>query len=261
MGAGAGVPAVVNPATGTIEQAGGLHWLNGVKLKPALEGAAGLAAVVESSVNAAAFGELTCGSARGVQNAMYLDLGPSISAALVLEGKLFRGFQGYAGGFGHITVNPDGLACDCGNHGCLETIASGANFVRRTKERLFRDRSSSLSSLALPEKGELTPQRIAMEALDGDDFALMMLQRTGRWVGLALADAVNLLNLDLVVLAGPVVVAGEAFLNPVSEEMRKRALPSPANHCRIVTPALGGQAELIGAAMLAREMVAGEGCT
>jgi len=91
----------------------------------------------------------------------------------------------------------------------LETIASGPNIVRRARERLFRDRSSSLSSLAIPGAGELTPERIATEALTGDDFSLMILEQTGKWIGIAVANVINLLNPDMVVL-------GEASWSPAS---------------------------------------------
>ncbi len=252
---GVGVPAVINPETRRVEFLGDFASLGELDLNSLLASAIPLPVVIDSVANAAAYGEFISGAAKGVQNVMFVSLGPDISAGLIQGGVLYRGSLGYAGGFGHMTVHPDGLECACGNVGCLETIASGTNLVRRTKERLFHDRSSSLSSLALPEKGELTPQRIAMEALDGDDFALMMLERTGAWIGLAIANVVNLLNLDMVILAGGVMVAGDLLLHPIVKEVKKRALAVPRDHCRIVLSDLGGQAGLIGAAMLARDTV------
>jgi glucokinase len=254
---GASVPAVLNPATKRIEKAYTLADLQEIDLHWLLSTQLHLPVVLEESANAAAYGEFVCGAAQGLQNVLFVELGSDIRAALILRGSLYRGLLGYAGGFGHITVNPDGLECDCGNIGCLETIASGTNLVRRTKERLFHDRSSSLSSLALPQKGELTAGRIAQEAVDGDDFALMMLDRTGKWVGLALANIINLLNLDMVVLAGEVVAAGDLFLRSVTNEIRQRALETPRAHCRLVVSALGQESGLIGAAMLARDTLSG----
>jgi glucokinase len=178
---------------------------------------------------------------------------------VIFESRIYRGSLGYAGEFGHTTVDPHGLECACGNIGCLETIASGPNIVRRAKERLFRDRSSSLSSLTAPGKGELTPERIAMEAINGDDFSLMVLERTGKWVGIAMANIVNLLNPDMVVLGGRVMVAGELLLRPIVQEVRRRAFGSVADHCRVVVSELGGQAGIIGAAMLARDTLRGMG--
>jgi glucokinase len=250
---GAGVPGVIDPQTHRIEKAPSLPVLEEIDFYPSLSASTQLPVVLENSASAAAYGEFIYGTAKGLQNVMYVDLGPDIAAGLILGGTLYHGVPGYAGGFGHMTVNPDGWECSCGNVGCLETIASGTNLVRRTKDRLFHDRSSSLSSLALPGRGELTPQRIAMEALDGDDFALMMLDRTGKWVGLALANIINLLNLDMVIMAGSVMVAGDLLLRSIIKEVQARALSAPKNHCRIVSSVLSGQAGLIGAAMLARD--------
>lgn len=250
---GVGVPGVVNPQTRRVQRVPDLPILEQMDLSAHLSASAQAPVVLEQNANVAAFGEFLCGAARGLRNVMYVDLGADIGAGIILEGKLYRGSLGMAGGFGHMTVNPDGWECACGNTGCLDTIASGTNLVRRTKDRLFHDRSSSLSSLALPGQGELTPQRIAMEALNGDDFALMMLERTGKWLGLALGNVINLLNLDMAILAGSVMVAGDLLLRSVVKEVQARALEDPRNHCRIVTSLLGGQAGLIGAAMLARE--------
>jgi glucokinase len=217
-----------------------------------------LPVVLEPHVSMAVYCEFTCGAAVGGQNVLLVDLGPDIHAGLILQGRLYRGASGHAGGFGHMTVNPDGLECECGNVGCLETIASGTNFVRRTKERLFKDHSSSLSTLALPHRGDLTPYRIAKEALEGDDFALMMVERTGRWIGLAVANVVNLLNLDTVVLSGDVVVADDLLLRPVTQEVQKRGLAATTSRVRIVASTLGEQASAVGAAMLARDSVQGK---
>ncbi|MCS6804338.1 MAG: ROK family protein [Acidobacteriota bacterium] len=214
--------------------------------------------IVQRHAAMSLYGEFHRGAALSAYNVLLIDLGPDIDAGLILQGRLYPGSSGHAGGFGHMTVNPDGLECECGNIGCLETIASGTNLVRRTKERLFRDHSSSLSSLARPERGELTPYRIAKEALEGDDFALMMIERTGRWIGLAVANVVNLLNLDRVVLAGDMLVADELLLGPVRQEVHKRGLAATTSHVGIVASALGEQAGAIGAALFARDSCAGD---
>lgn len=254
---GVGVPGLVNPATHRVEVAPNLPALAEMDLYDELVRATGLPVVFDNDANVAAYGEYTCGAAQGMRHLIYVTLGTGIGAGFITEGKIYRGALGFAGEFGHTTVDPDGLACVCGNHGCLETIASGPNLVRRTRERLFRDRSSSLSRLASPDKGELTPEKIAAEAVNGDDFALMMIEQTGRWIGIAVANVINLLNLDMVVLGGGVMVAGDLLLNPIIETVRRRAFSVMATHCRIVAALLGGQAGVIGGAMLARDTFAG----
>ncbi len=253
-GVGIGVPGMVNWKTQRVEFAPDLPVIEGLQLSEEVRDRLAVPVVMENAVRLAAYGEYRCGIGRSAPNLVYVHLGTSVGAGLIIEGAIYRGALGFAGQLGHMTVDPDGLECRCGNVGCLETIASGPNLVRRTRERLFRDRSSSLSSLALPGRGELTPERIAMEALDGDDFSLMMLEQTGRWVGVAIANLLNLLNLDMVILSGGVMVAGDVFLKPVVAEAENRARWLPKEGCRIVNSPLGGQAALIGGAMLARDL-------
>lgn len=253
-GAGIGMPGMVNWKSQRVEWAPDLPAIEGFRLSEDMVDRIGVPVVMDHAVRLAAYGEYRCGIGRDASNLVYIHLGTSVGAGLILDGLIYRGALGLAGQLGHMTVDPDGLECRCGNVGCLETIASGPNLVRRTKERLFRDRSSSLSSLALPGRGELTPERIAMEALDGDDFSLMMLEQTGRWVGVAIANLLNLLNLDMVILSGGVMVAGDLFLKPVIAETESRARWIPQERCRIVGSPLGGQATLIGGAMLARDL-------
>ncbi len=130
----------------------------------------------------------------------YVTIGSGIGGALIIDGKLWLGTSGFAGEFGHITIDPEGNECTCGNIGCLETYASAPNIVRRTHERLFRDGTSSLSRLALNR--DFTASDIAREAMNGDDFALLMIERTGRYIGTAVAAVINLLNPERIVLGG-----------------------------------------------------------
>jgi len=250
---GVGVPGLVNARTQRVEAAPNLPSLVKVNVAEAVAERVRCPVLIENDANMAAYGEFVCGAARGRTNVIYIALGTGIGAGLICEGRLYRGALGFAGEFGHTTVDPDGLPCRCGNRGCLETIASGPNIVRRARERLFRDRSSSLSRLAVPGGGELTPERIAAEALNGDDFSLMILEQTGKWIGIAVANVLNLLNLDMVVLGGGVMVAGDLLLNPIIAEVKRRAFTAMVAQCEIVASLLGGQAGVIGSAMLARD--------
>ncbi|MCS6817371.1 MAG: ROK family protein [Blastocatellia bacterium] len=250
---GVGLPGLVNAQTQRVEAAPNLPALVKLNVAEAVAEKVRCPVLIENDANMAAYGEFVCGAARGRAHVIYIAIGTGIGAGLIYEGRLYRGALGFAGEFGHTTVDPDGLPCRCGNRGCLETIASGPNIVRRARERLFRDRSSSLSRLAVPGKGELTPERIAAEALNGDDFSLMILEQTGKWIGIAVANVLNLLNLDMVVLGGGVMVAGELLLNPIIAEVKRRAFTAMVAHCDIVASLLGGQAGVIGSAMLARD--------
>ncbi|MGH9759459.1 MAG: ROK family protein, partial [Blastocatellia bacterium] len=203
---------------------------------------------------AAAFGELQAGAARGRSDVFYVSLGIGIGAGIIINGLIYRGAIGFAGEFGHITIDPEGIECGCGNVGCLETICSGPNIVRRTKERLYRDRTSSLSRLAIPRDRELTAEDIAHAARQGDEMSQVMMERTGMFLGIALAAVINLLNVEMIVLGGGVMEAGDLILKPATKEAKRRAFPPSFNSCEIVVAKLEPCAGLIGAALLARDL-------
>ncbi|HEX8502258.1 MAG TPA: ROK family protein [Pyrinomonadaceae bacterium] len=248
---GVGVPGLVNPQTGRVVISSDLPSAVREDLREALGQAAGVPVVLDNDANAGAYGEYAAGAGRGSRNLFYVTIGTGIGGALILDGRLWRGASGFAGEFGHITIDPEGVDCACGNVGCLETVASAPNIVRRTHERLMRDSTSSLSRLGLNKN--FTAADIAHEARGGDDFAAMMMARTGRYIGTAIASVINLLNTERVVLGGGVMDAGELILNPVIQEARRRSFQPNFESTQIVAATLGPDAVPIGAALLARD--------
>ncbi|HEU4596720.1 MAG TPA: ROK family protein [Pyrinomonadaceae bacterium] len=248
---GVGVPGLVNPQTGRVVISSDLPSVVRGDLQAELRGATGLPVLVENDANAGAFGEYTVGAGRGSRNMFYVTIGVGIGGALILEGKLWRGASGFAGEFGHVTIDPEGIECTCGNTGCLETVASAPNIVRRTHERLYRDGTSSLSRLAMNKA--FTAADVAHEARRGDDFALLMIERTGRYIGTAVAAVINLLNIERIVLGGGVMDAGELILNPIIREAGRRAFQPCFEATQIVAASLGTDSVPVGAAMLARD--------
>jgi glucokinase len=213
--------------------------------------ATGLRVELENDANAAAYGEYKVGAGRGARNMFYMMIGNGIGGAIILDGKLWTGASGFAGEVGHITIDTEGLQCDCGNTGCLETVASAPSIVRRARERLFRDSTSSLSRLALNKN--FTADDIAHQANEGDDFALMMIERTGKYIGTGVASVINLLNIETVVLGGGVMDAGSLILNPIIQEVKRRAFQPCFEATDIVAAKLGLDGAPIGAALLARD--------
>ena len=211
----------------------------------------GLRVELENDANAAAYGEYKIGAGRGSRDLFYITIGEGIGGAIILDGKLWTGATGFAGEVGHITIDTEGSECQCGNTGCLETVASAPNIVRRAKERLNRDSTSSLSKLAMNK--DFNAGDMAREAMEGDDFALMMIERTGKYIGTGVASVINLLNIERIVLGGGVMQAGDLILKPIMEEARKRAFQPCFEATQILAGALGPDAATIGAAMLARD--------
>ncbi len=206
---------------------------------------------IENDANAAAYGEYRVGAGRDSRNMFFITIGEGIGGALIIDGRLWTGSSGFAGEVGHITINTEGLRCECGNTGCLETVASAPNIVRRAKERLKRDSTSSLSRLAINKR--FTASDVAHEAKNGDDFSIMMLERTGKFIGTAVASVINLLNIERIVLGGGVMEAGEFILDPIIREAQRRAFQPCFEATSIVAATLGADAVPIGVAMLARD--------
>src|SRR5262249_57591497 len=176
--------------------------LSSVDVDGEVAGEIHLPIIFENDANAGAYGEWCAGAARGLKDVLYVALGTGIGCGLILGGQLQRGSIGFGGEFGHFKIEPGGLECGCGSTGCLETMVSGPNIVRRVREHLFSDPSFSVSQLARDMEGTLTCERIKEAARENDDLARAMLKETGVFVGIAIASVINLLIIDIVVMRG-----------------------------------------------------------
>ena len=252
--AGIGWAGLVNQRAQRIEANPNLVDVSSYDLHSELERATGFTVVIDNDANAAAYGEWRSGAARGFNDVFYVTLGTGIGSGLILGGQLQRGARGFAGEFGHFKISGDGLECGCGGIGCLETMASGPNIVRRVREQLFSDPSFSVSTLARDMEGILTAERVERAAIEKDDLALSVLKETGRILGNAVASVVNLLNVEVVVFGGGVMAAGDLMLEPIREAVQMAALTPALECCRIVPAQLGQDAGIIGAALLARDI-------
>jgi len=248
---GLAVPGLVNRETDRVLVSTGLPSFVRADLHAELMKATGSRLELENDANAAAYGEYKIGAARDAQDFFYIHIGDNVGGAFILQGKLWTGASGCAGEVGHTTINPDGIQCECGNIGCLETVASAPNIVRRARERLNRDSTSSLSRLAATE--DFTAADLAHEATNGDDFSIMMIERSGKYIGTAVAGIINLLSPERIVLGGTVMDAGDLILNSILEEAKKRSFQPCFESTKIVAGGLGADAVAIGAALLARD--------
>jgi glucokinase len=248
---GIAVPGLVNRQTDRVIASRDLPLTVREDLHSEFIKATGVRVEIENDANAAAYGEYKVGAGRGSRDMFYITIGEGIGGAIILEGKLWTGASGFAGEFGHITIDTEGIECECGNTGCLETLASAPSIVRRANDRLYRDGTSSLSKLAINKN--FTADDVAHEAKNGDDFSMMMIERTGKYIGTGVASVLNLLNIERVVLGGGVMDAGELILNPIIQEARRRAFQPCFEATKILAATLGDDAASIGVAMLARD--------
>lgn len=200
---------------------------------------------VENDANAAAYGEYLFGAGRGSKNLFYVTLGSGIGGAFIFDGKLWRGASGFAGEFGYIAINSDGMK--------LEEVASSANIIRRTKTRFHQDATSSLNEIG---EESITIEDIIREAGNGDDFARLMLERTGTFVGTAIADVINLLNIEKIVIGGGIMQVDDLVLDAIKTRAKELSFLPNFNATEIFKGELGIHAAAIGGAMLAKNKIA-----
>lgn len=240
------VPGTVNVETGTVVKAPNLPCLDGFPLAAALTNELGLPAILENDANAAAVGEMWQGAAQGCRTIICVTLGTGVGGGIILDGELWRGVDGAAAEIGHMCVDPfGGVACTCGSRGCLEVFASATAIVRMTREASPRYPDSVLHA-----SRNLTSESIFEAGLQGDELALEIFRRMGVYLGIGLANLINILNPEMIVIAGGVVNAWDLFEKHMLHEVEERAFPLLAARVKIVRAKCGDDAGLLGAARL-----------
>jgi len=228
LGAGIGVPGLIDLQTGMMRKAANLPGWENYPARAEIERRLGLSkngarVVLENDARVAALGEQWLGAARGVANMAVLTLGTGIGGGIVLAGKIWHGMNGMAGEFGHVTVEPEGYPCGCGNRGCAERYASASGLLRMAREAVARGEAPSLAKAASSD-AKFGAKSIYSLAIQGDEPARRILQSFGRYLGLLLATLVNVLNLEMYVIGGGVSSAWDAFAPTMFEELRARSI-------------------------------------
>jgi glucokinase len=240
------VPGTVNVEHGTVVKAPNLPCLDGFPLAAALTNKLGLPAILENDANAAAVGEMWQGAARGCRTIICVTLGTGVGGGIILDGQLWRGVDGAAAEIGHMCVDPfGGVACTCGSRGCLEVFASATAIVRMTREASPRYPESVLHA-----SSNLSAESIFEAGLQGDELALEIFRRMGVYLGIGLANLINILNPEMIVIAGGVVNGWDLFEKHMLHEVEERAFPLLAARVKIVRAECGDDAGLLGAARL-----------
>jgi glucokinase len=233
-----------------------LHAVEGIPLKDKLEPRIGLPLTLENDANAAAWGEFRFGAGSEVDHLVFVALGTGIGGGVISHRMLVRGAQGSAGELGHVTIQASGPRCACGNHGCLEALASGTAIRRRARELASENPGSALGRLAADRK--VLGEDVTRLAREGDGVAVAVLEEAGRWLGIGLAGFVNVFNPEVIAVGGGVMAAGELILEAAREEVRLRARPPSRDLVQIRQATLGPKSGVLGAAALARDPSSGE---
>jgi glucokinase len=211
-----------------------------VDLVSAIRSETALEVTIENDANAAAFGEYKVGAGRGSRNLFYITLGEGVGGAFIFDGEIWRGAAGFAGEFGYVPIDAEGTK--------LEEVASRENIVRRIRARIHQDNTSSLYNVS--EEG-ITLEAIIKAAKKDDDFAQMMLKRTGTYVGSAVASVINLLNIERIVIGGEIMTAKHLVADAIIQRSKELSFGPSFESTKIVAGKLGENAAAIGAALLA----------
>ena len=222
-GIGIGVPGIIDMRTGMLRESPNLPGWADYPVRSEIETRLGTRVFLENDANAAALGEKWLGAARDFDDMAMLTLGTGVGGGLVLGGRIWHGMTGMAGEFGHITVEPEGVRCGCGNRGCLEQYASASAVVRMAREAIATGEAAALSRAASSDP-EFSAKVVYNLAVQGDEQARKIFRQVGRTLGIALAGLVNALNLPIYVIGGGVCSAWDAFAPTIFEELRQRSM-------------------------------------
>jgi glucokinase len=224
IGVGIGVPGITDKRTGMLRESPNLPGWENYPVRDEIEKRLQTTVMIENDANAAAFGEAWLGAAQGVDSMCIITLGTGVGGGIVQDGRVWHGMSGMAGEVGHVTIDPNGPKCNCGNYGCAEVFASATAIVRMAREAIAKGTAPGLARIAGSPDVEFSAKTIQNLALQGDKAAQAIFDKVGWALGILLADLVNILNLDMYVIGGGVSAAWESFAPALFDELAKRSM-------------------------------------
>jgi len=251
IGIGVGIPGYVDSGSGLVYEAINIGWKN-INIKKQLEELTGLPIFIENDANIAVLGENWRGAGNEAKHVIAVTLGTGVGGGIIANGKILNGQNGMAGELGHILIEEDGALCNCGNRGCLETIASATGIVRQAMEEINVNPSSDLAAF-FDEKKSISSGDVFELAAKGDTLATSIVERTATILGSTFANLGVILNPEKILIGGGVSEAGEPLLDKITSSFIANALPRVIDACEIKLAQLGNDAGIIGAAYLVKQ--------
>jgi glucokinase len=243
-GIGLGTAGVINRRTGRVDASPNFRAIEGIDIVGELSGRFGVPVYIENDANAAALGEKVGGAGRSFENFVLLTLGTGIGGGVIYRGKLLD----VSAEMGHMSINSEGEKCPCGNIGCLENYASARAMISKAISMIEKGTESLLKECCKGSIYKLTPEDIYRAALDGDNLSREILRDAGKYLGVGLANIINIMSPEAIILTGGLVGAWNIYVQEAIKEASRRAFRELVDSVKILPSSLGDNAGLVGAA-------------
>jgi len=251
LGIGIEMPGLVDSETGINKT----YMISDIPVGDLFSKKFGMEVLIENDAKTRAFAELRFGAAHSKRNVLAIHMDWGIGMGIIVNGKLYKGRDGFAGEFGHLPMLDNGILCKCGKQGCLETIASGTAVARLVIEEMKAGRSSMLGQLVDEDLEKIEIRKVVQAAMLGDQYSISILANAGHWIGKGLAYLIQIFNPELIILGGRMSEAHQFILPPIQQAIHIYCNPELANDIQIKVSELGSQAGIQGVAALLLEHV------
>ena len=255
LAVGCGIPGIVDSSTGHVYKSPNFPVWRDAPIQDNLSKAVGLPVIMDNDANIYAIGEHRFGAGKGLKNMVLLTLGTGIGGGLILNGNLFHGDIGFAGEVGHIVVKTGGAKCGCGRKGCWEQYAASRAFSVFAAELDESNRIRLLNDARVEDLSQLTPKRMAELAGGGHGIALSLWKKFGIYLGIGMADLINILGVTSFVIGGGIAASWDLFIDAAKGEIPKHTYKENAVRVSIEKAVLGNDAGIIGAAAEALTLI------
>ena len=245
-GIGMGIPGPVEEQS-VVAFFANFPWGTNVNIKEKLEKITGIETKLDNDANIIALGEAKYGAAKGSKSSVTVALGTGIGGGIYVNGMLISGFKGAGGEVGHMKIVKDGRLCGCGQKGCFEAYASATGLIREAVSRLTVNKQNLLYTMIEGNITGLEAKDIFDAAKEGDIFSLDLVDYEAEYLAMGIANILNIINPETIVLGGGVALAGDILLNPLRKKLEKYALPVTLEDLKIVQGILGNEAGIKGA--------------
>ncbi|MBU2704813.1 ROK family protein [Zooshikella marina] len=235
LGIGLAMPGLIDPTKGVVIENPHYQFKH-FPIVEFFEREFNITTFVDNDIRSLALAENYFGASQGIKDSVLISVRHGIGAGIMINGQLFYGCNQNAGEVGHIFIEEFGPKCNCGNYGCLETVASNPSIIRQAKELLAHGHPSQLTSLPSYQLNgpEVTIKDICQAALNGDELCQAVIKRVGNYLGLAIATVINLFNPQMIIIAGDIVKAQHFLFPSIKKQMEDKALQSFACKTRIL---------------------------